>query len=228
MDPCTITSDMLSVAGIELLPPLPMFLAFALAGLALNIVPGADMTFVIASAARYGRRDGIVAALGIGGGTFVHICAAVLGLSAILASSETAFTLIKWAGAAYLLYLAVSLVMSGGKQEKGDAAVPRQSGWRLFRAAAFVNILNPKVAIFFLAFLPQFVDTHASIPALQILCLGIWFDLVGTVVNIVVALAAASTAERLRHVGWLAKASRWVAATAMGALALRLAFAERR
>ena len=219
---------MLSVAGIELLPPLAMFLAFALAGLALNIVPGADMTFVIASAARGGRRHGIVAALGIGAGTLVHISAAVLGLSAILASSETAFTLIKWAGAVYLLYLAVSLVLSGGRADGVKATAPRQSGWRLFRAAALVNILNPKVALFFLAFLPQFVDTHASIPAVQILCLGIWFDLVGTLVNVAVALAAATTAERLRHVGWLARASRWVAATAMGALALRLALAERR
>src|ERR1041384_2843893 len=100
----TIISDMLSVAGIELLPPLATFLAFALAGLALNIVPGADMTFVIASAARGGRRDGITAALGIGGGALVHVLAAVLGLSALLAASQTAFTIIKWVGAAYLLY----------------------------------------------------------------------------------------------------------------------------
>jgi threonine/homoserine/homoserine lactone efflux protein len=91
-----------------------------------------------------------------------------------------------------------------------------------------VNILNPKVAFFFLAFLPQFVDVHAEIPALQILCLGLWFDLVGTIVNIVVAIVAATTAERLRHVGWIGRAARYVAATAMAALALRLAFAERR
>src|SRR6185295_12818233 len=105
---------MLEIAGIELLPSLPVFLTFALAGLALNIVPGADMTFVIASAARGGRRDGIVAALGIGAGALVHICAAVLGLSAILASSQTAFDLIKYIGAAYLLWIAVSLIRSNG------------------------------------------------------------------------------------------------------------------
>jgi threonine/homoserine/homoserine lactone efflux protein len=219
---------MLSVAGFELLPPLPTFLAFVAAGLALNILPGADMTFVIASAARAGRRDGIIAAVGIGGGTLVHICAAVLGLSAILASSETLFTIVKWVGAAYLLYIAVSLVISGERRGGGPQSAPRQSGWRLFRAAAFVNILNPKVALFFLAFLPQFVDTSARIPALQILCLGLWFDLVGTFVNIIIAVLAASTAERLRHVRWIGRAARWLAATAMGALALRLAFAERR
>jgi threonine/homoserine/homoserine lactone efflux protein len=219
---------MLEVAGVELLPPLATFLAFALAGLALNIVPGADMTFVIASAARGGRRDGITAALGIGGGALVHVLAAVLGLSALLAASQTAFTLIKWVGAAYLLYIAISLILSRGSTEAEDKPRRQLSGWRLFRAAALVNILNPKVALFFLAFLPQFIDPKAEVPALQILCLGLWFDFVGTLVNCIVAIAAADTAARLRHVSWLGTAARWVAATAMGTLAVRLAFAERR
>jgi threonine/homoserine/homoserine lactone efflux protein len=219
---------MLSVAGTGLLPQLPVFLAFALAGLALNLVPGADMTFVVASAARGGRRDGVVAALGIGAGTLVHICAAVLGLSAILASSQAAFNLIKWLGAAYLLYIAVSLVVSGNRLSGEKAAQPAQSGWRLLRAAALVNILNPKVALFFLAFLPQFVDPNAVSSALQILCLGLWFDFVGTIVNSVVAVVAADTAARLRHRSWPGRAARYFAATAMGALALRLAFSERR
>jgi threonine/homoserine/homoserine lactone efflux protein len=216
----------LSVAGIALLPPLPVFLGFVLAGLALNIVPGADMTFVIASAARGGRRDGIVAALGIGAGTLVHILAAVLGLSAILAASQTAFTVIKWIGAAYLAYLALSLLATG--QSAGRSANPPRSGWRLFRAAAMVNILNPKVALFFLAFLPQFVDPATPLPQAQILCLGLWFDAVGTAVNIIVAIAAAGAAERLRHIGWIGRAARYLAATAMGGLALKLALAERR
>jgi threonine/homoserine/homoserine lactone efflux protein len=219
---------MLEVAGVELLPPLATFLAFALAGLALNIVPGADMTFVIASAARGGRRDGITAARGIGGGALVHVLAAVLGLSALLAASQTAFTLIKWVGAAYLLYIAISLILSRGSTEAEDKPRRQLSGWRLFRAAALVNILNPKVALFFLAFLPQFIDPKAEVPALQILCLGLWFDFVGTLVNCIVAIAAADTAARLRHVSWLGTAARWVAATAMGTLAVRLAFAERR
>jgi threonine/homoserine/homoserine lactone efflux protein len=217
---------MLEIAGIELLPAWPVFLSFVAAGLALNIVPGADMTFIIASAARGGRRDGVIAALGIGAGALVHIVAAVLGLSAILASSETAFEIIKWLGAAYLLWLAVSLFRSG---DAGAAGVrPPASPWRLFRAAMLVNILNPKVALFFLAFLPQFVDPAAAVPALQILCLGLWFDFAGTLVNIAVALAPAGAADRLRHVGWLGRAARWLAATAMGALAVQLALASRR
>ena len=218
---------MLSIAGIELLPPLAVFIAFALAGLALNIVPGADMTFIIASAARGGRRDGITAALGVGAGTLVHISGAVLGLSAILASSEAAFTAIKWIGAAYLVYLAISLLVSGNSADSQPVAT-HKSGWNLFRAAILVNVLNPKVALFFLAFLPQFVDTRGSVPALQILCLGLWFDLVGTLVNSVIAIVAASTAERLRGIAWVKRAARYLAASAMAALALRLALAERR
>jgi threonine/homoserine/homoserine lactone efflux protein len=217
---------MLEIAGLELLPAWPVFLSFVAAGLALNIVPGADMTFIIASAARGGRRDGVIAALGVGAGALVHIFAAVLGLSAILASSQTAFEIIKWIGAAYLVWLAISLLRSGDGPE-GNVRPPT-SPWRLFRAAMLVNILNPKVALFFLAFLPQFVDPAALVPALQILCLGLWFDFAGTLVNIVVALVAARAADRLRHISWLGRAARWLAATAMGALAVQLALASRR
>jgi threonine/homoserine/homoserine lactone efflux protein len=216
---------MLEVAGIELLPAWPAFVAFVLAGLALNIVPGADMTFIIASAARGGRRDGIIASLGVGAGALFHILAAVLGLSAILASSQALFDAIKWVGAAYLLWVAFSLVRGGGGA--AETLRPAASGMRLFRAAMLVNILNPKVALFFLAFLPQFVDPNASVPALQILCLGLWFDAVGTLVNIAIAVAAAGAAGRLRHVAWIGRAARWFAATIMGGLAVRLALSNK-
>jgi threonine/homoserine/homoserine lactone efflux protein len=216
---------MLEIAGIELLPAWPIFLGFVVAGLALNIVPGADMTFIIASAARGGRRDGIVAALGVGAGALFHISAAVLGLSAILASSQTAFDLIKYAGAAYLLWIAFSLIRS---EQASVYRPPPIVPARLFRSAMLVNILNPKVALFFLAFLPQFVDPAASLPAAQILCLGLWFDFAGTLVNIAVAIVAAGAAGRLREVAWLGRVARWSAATIMGALAVQLALAARR
>jgi threonine/homoserine/homoserine lactone efflux protein len=99
---------------------------------------------------------------------------------------------------------------------------------RLFRSAILVNILNPKVALFFLAFLPQFVDPAARVPAAQIFCLGLWFDFAGTLVNIAVALVAAGAAGRLREMAWLGRAARWFAATIMGALAVQLALAARR
>lgn len=219
---------MLEVAGIALLPDWPVFLAFVAAGLALNIVPGADMTFIIAAGARDGRRAGVIAALGIGVGTLVHIVAAVAGLSAILASSQLLFDLIKYAGAAYLLWLAFTLIRGDAKPAGGTAPQPDQLSKRLFRSAVLVNVLNPKVALFFLAFLPQFVDPTAAVPALQILTLGLWFDFAGTLVNIGVGLVAATTAVRLRDIDWLGRAARWIAATTMGGLALQLALSSRR
>ena len=207
--------------GVELLPDLDRFLAFAIAGLALNIVPGADMTFVIASSARGGSRSGLAAALGIGAGALVHICAAVVGLSALIASSQTGFTVLKWVGAAYLLYIAVGLVRSAPTTRQESVAVP-DSRAATFRKGALINLLNPKVGMFFLAFLPQFVDPNAAMPALQILALGLWFNIVGTAVNAVVALGAAGAATRLRHLDWPTRAAKWFAATAMTAMALRL------
>jgi threonine/homoserine/homoserine lactone efflux protein len=217
---------MLELGGIALLPEWPVFVSFAVAGLALNIVPGADMTFVIASSARGGRREGIIAALGIGAGALVHVVAATLGLSAVLASSQAAFDLIKWLGAAYLLWIAFSLLRPREATD-GTGTRPAGAGWRLFRAAMMVNILNPKVALFFLAFLPQFVDPAAAVPALQILFLGLWFDLVGTLVNIIVAFAAAGMATRIGRHLLAGRIARWVAATAIAGLAAQLALSRR-
>jgi threonine/homoserine/homoserine lactone efflux protein len=217
---------MFEIGGIEILPELPRFVAFVLAGLALNIIPGADMTFVMASAARGGTRSGLAAALGIGAGALVHIAAAVVGLSALIASSQAAFAAVKWLGAAFLLYLAFTMVRGGGGAGEAARPVPA-SNWKIFRAGALVNILNPKVGLFFLAFLPQFVDPQATVPAVQILALGLWFDFAGTIVNAVVAVATARAAMRLRGVAWIGKAARWVGATMMAALAVRLAVSER-
>lgn len=218
---------MFEIGGVELLPPWPIFLSFAIAGLALNLVPGADMAFVVASAARGGRRAGVLAAFGIGAGALVHVAAAVLGISALLASSQTAFNLLKWFGAAYLLYVAFSIIRSGGMTVDDCSHSRARSGWTLFRSAALVNILNPKVGLFFLAFLPQFTDPEAAVPAIQILCLGLWFDFVGTLVNIAVAVTSAKAAVRLAKFAWVARIARWLAGTLIAALAIKLAVASR-
>jgi len=221
--------DMFEIGGVHLLPELPRFLAFAVAGLALNIVPGADMTYVMVSSARGGIRSGIAAALGIGAGALVHVAAAVLGLSALVAASETAFGLLKWAGAAYLLYLAFGMLRNGAAQAPA-ARLPAQapSHWATFRTGALVNILNPKVGLFFLAFLPQFVDPGTALPGLQVLMLGLWFDFAGTLLNIAVAAATAGAAARLGGIAWVGRAARWFAATALAGLALKLVLSERR
>lgn len=208
------------------MPDAAGFLAFALASLALNIVPGADMTFVATSAARGGRRVGLAAALGIAAGCFVHIVAAVVGLSALIAASAEAFTLLKWIGAAYLLYMAWTLVRRP-VADAGDMP-PRLTTRQAFRSAALVNVLNPKVGLFFLAFLPQFIDPTAVPSALAVLMLGLWFNFSGLAVNAVVALMTADAAGALRERPGVVRAVRWLAGTAMAGLAIQLAVSRAR
>lgn len=219
------------MSGFEFLPALPQLLAFAIAALALNVTPGADMTFVGISAARGGLRAGIAAALGVAVGCCAHILFAVAGLSALIAASQTAFTVLKWAGAAYLLYLAWSLVHAPAAPKAREAEAVRApaltSPWHAFRQGALVNLVNPKVGLFFLAFLPQFMDPAAGHQTAQIAFLGLWFNLSGTLVNIGVAMIAACAATRLKGSERLGRTIRWVTAGVMGTLAMRLALTDR-
>jgi threonine/homoserine/homoserine lactone efflux protein len=172
---------------------------FVLSGFLLNITPGPDTLYIIGRGSTQGWRAGAVAALGIGAGTLVHICAAALGLSAILAASASAFTAVKIIGAAYLLYVGISLIRSaGGPQSSPGAAVGRRASLRIIFAQGFLtNVLNPKVALFFLAFLPQFVAADASSKPLAFLFLGAIFDFNGTLWNLFVAWSAARLSMRL-------------------------------
>jgi threonine/homoserine/homoserine lactone efflux protein len=217
---------MFDIAGTDLLPAWPQLLTFAIASFALNVTPGADMTFVATSAARGGLKGGIAAALGAGAGSMVHLLAAVLGLSAIIASSQTAFTILKWVGAAYLIYIAFTLIRSGPAHSQ-DVEVPH-STMAVFRSGALVNLLNPKVGVFFLAFLPQFIDPVPGVAAIQTILLGLWCNVGGTTVNVLVALATARAASRLASVGWIRQAARWVTATIMGGLAVKLVTSDNR
>ena len=208
-----------------LLPDLPRLLTFALASFAFNVTPGADMTFVAATSARSGTRSGVAAALGVGAGSLVHLLAATAGLSALIASSQAAFTALKWAGAAYLVYTAVGLLRGGSSQ--AVASEPPRSAAALFRSGALVNVMNPKVGLFLIAFLPQFVDRVPEVAAVQTFLLGLWFNACGTAVLVVVALVAARAAAGLRGVRAAGQATRWFAATVMGALAVKLATSDR-
>jgi threonine/homoserine/homoserine lactone efflux protein len=164
------------------------FWVFALTGLLLNLTPGNDMLYVMARSSGQGTKAGIVSALGIGAGCLVHIMAAVIGLSALLAQSAMAFTLIKYLGAAYLIYLGVKSVLSKKHSLSINKNLKKLSHKKIFWQGVITNILNPKVALFFLAFLPQFITAHKGNTWLQILFLGTWFDVVGTLVNVLVAL----------------------------------------
>ena len=174
---------------------LPLFVA---AGLLLNITPGVDMALVLRSSAAQGFRAGAAAALGISAGCWVHIAAAALGVSALLASAPAAFLALQWLGAAYLVWLGIGLLRSrlaGGPAAK--AANPAHQLRRQFAQGFLTNALNPKVALFFLAFVPQFIRAEPTHPAWAFVLLGSVFVVNGTLVSLALAAAAAALRQRL-------------------------------
>lgn len=170
---------------------------FVVAGLLLNITPGPDTLYILGRSASQGWRGGTVAALGIGAGLFIHTFAATVGLSALLAASATAFTVVKWIGAAYLVYVGFSLLLARPAIQQRASALLAVKLRTVFLQGFLTNVLNPKVALFFLAFLPQFVDPGASNKALTFLFLGLVFNFNGTLWNLFVAWWAARVASRL-------------------------------
>jgi threonine/homoserine/homoserine lactone efflux protein len=181
------------------------FWVFAFTSLMLNITPGNDMIYVASRSAGQGVRAGIVSSLGIMGGCLVHVLAAVAGLSAIIARSATAFTIVKYIGAGYLVYLGIrSLAKKGRSSFQIDDRMRPQSYRKIFWQGVITNVLNPKVALFFFAFLPQFIDIHSAHPQMRILVLGAWFDTGGTLVNILVAILFG------RMGNWLTRSPRWI------------------
>jgi len=201
---------------------------FVISGLLLNITPGADTLYIVARSTGQGRRAGLVAALGIGAGCMVHTLAAAVGLSAILAASAGAFVVVKWVGAAYLVWLGVGLLRGGSPKAAADARAPASAALStVFTQGLLTNVLNPKVALFFLAFLPQFIDAAAPNKALAFVALGMIFNVNGTLWNLLVAWLAAGVGRRLAVRG---KAARWFGRAVGGVfvyLGIRLALAER-
>jgi threonine/homoserine/homoserine lactone efflux protein len=179
------------------MPPVSDLLAFMAATLALNVTPGPDMLYVIARSVGEGRRAGVVSALGISTGTLFHTAAVVLGVSAFLVAYPAAYDLLRYAGAAYLAWLGVRALRTPAR-EGGEPVVAPAELSAIFRQGVITNVLNPKVAIFFLAFLPQFVDAERGSVTAQLLVLAALFITSGTLVNVAVALAAghARTAAR--------------------------------
>ena len=172
---------------------------FVAAGLALNFIPGPDMLYVAARGASEGRAAGIASALGIGAGTLVHVALVALGLAALLAALPVAYLALRITGAIYLMYLGVRAFRS-----QAVLASPRLKPASLtgvFAQGVVTNVFNPKVALFFLAFLPQFVDQSRGNPALQVIALGLLFDTTGTLVNLAVALGSSRVGAHLRGTG---------------------------
>lgn len=204
------------------------FWLFILSGLLLNITPGPDTAYVVGRSVQSGWRGGIAAALGIGAGCLTHVFAAAIGLSALLVASAAAFTAVKWLGAAYLCYIGLTMLFS--RAPKSDEPARRENGvvplWRVFWQGALTNVLNPKVAMFFLAFLPQFVETDSPHKALAFLTLGLIFVFNGTLWCLGVAIVAARAAGRVRRSsGVLVLINRGIGALFIY-LGARIAFAQ--
>lgn len=211
------------------MPDLQNFLLFALAALMLNITPGNDMIFVISRSLSYGTKAGIYAALGIGLGCFVHIFASVVGLSVIIQQSEILFNIIRYAGAAYLIFIGIKSFMEKPStmifnQNQND----KNTNLKILRQGTITNVLNPKVSLFFLAFLPQFVrvashDNHSENITSQILFLGLWFNFSGTVVNVLIALLFSKIIAKLSNFQQFWKIQNKISGAVLVALGLQIA-----
>ncbi len=200
---------------------------FAVAALLLLITPGPAVLYIVARSVDQGRAAGLVSTLGVHAGTLVHIAAAAAGLSMLLATSATLWNLVKYLGAAYLVYLGVRRLLDRAPIAASGPGQPVP--WRrAFVDGVVVNVLNPKTALFFLAFLPQFVDAARGSVGAQVLGLGMVFVLLGLVTDGLYALGAGSAARWLRASPRFVSSQRWVAGSMYIGLGLAAAFSDGR
>jgi len=201
-------------------------LCFLGASVALTLAPGPDNTFVAAQGIYRGRKAAIVTALGMCSGVSVHTTAAALGISAILYSSALAFTLLKYAGAAYLLFLAYKAVRENHPLTVNRTPA-RQATWVLFRRGFIMNVINPKVALFFLAFLPQFISGNSGDAPAQMFLLGLLFMAQAVIVFSIIGFVSGSVGNAVLSRPRITRFFSWLSASIFAALGVRLALAER-
>jgi threonine/homoserine/homoserine lactone efflux protein len=202
---------------------------FMVSALALNLSPGPSILYILSRSIGQGREAGLVSVLGLATATLTHAVAASLGLSTLFVYSPIAFAVVKYLGAAYLIYLGLSAFRAHGSLQ--SAAAARGTGLSLgavYRQGVVTDLLNPKVALFFIAFLPQFVDPATGSPTLQILVFGLLFHVTGVPVNLMVALAGGRLATLLAQRPSWARIQSWLSGTVLVALGLRLALSDER
>jgi threonine/homoserine/homoserine lactone efflux protein len=204
------------------LPNLPVFLA---AALVLLLTPGPAVLYIVARSLDQGRLAGLVSVLSIEVGNSVHVLAAAVGLSALLLSSALAFSIVKYLGAAYLIYLGLRRLMAGDAVQP-TAGLQRQSLRRIFRQGVIVAVLNPKTALFFLAFLPQFVDPSTGTATAQLLMLGCLFVLMAIVTDSLYALLAGTAGHWLKASRSFGRGERYVVASVYIGLGVTAALAD--
>ena len=200
---------------------------FLIAAVLLNLSPGPDIAFILAQTARNGQRSGFAAMFGIWSGAFLHVLLAAVGLSAILATSAIAFAFVKWVGAAYLVWLGIQALRSDGASYSSDTEIKQSSGIKIFRQGILVSALNPKVAIFFLAFLPQFVVAGAGPASAQLFLHGSLIIVVAAFIEPPLVILGA---RLTRYLGQNSQVAAWMD-RGLGALfiglGVRLALSER-
>lgn len=174
--------------------------AFIISGIILNLIPGTDTMYILSRSISQGKKAGILSALGIASGALIHCIMAALGLSILLSNSPTAFTIIKYLGALYLIYLGIKTLLAKSQQqfELGVKNEVKSNFKKIYLSGILTNVLNPKVALFFLAFLPQFIDTDYTNNTLPFLILGLTFVFTGTIWCLMLASFAGKLSEKIR------------------------------
>jgi threonine/homoserine/homoserine lactone efflux protein len=210
------------------MPAPEVFAAFAVASLALLIVPGPSVLYIVTRSVDQGKAAGLVSVLGIHTGSVVHVAAAALGLSAILASSAVAFGIVKYAGAAYLIWLGVKAIRERGEERSELGGRREHSLARIYVQGVVVNVLNPKTALFFLAFLPQFMDVSKGSVPLQAVILGATFIVLGFISDGTYALVSARVSRAIRNRRGSGVARRWLPGLTLIGLGIASAITGRR
>lgn len=200
------------------MPALHTLLAVALAAAVLNALPGPSQLYVVTRTVALGRRAGLASALGLACGATVHVVLAATGLVALMRAVPVAFDIVRLAGAAYIVWLGVTTLMGRDESETGCGSARAVSAWRLWRQGLLTELLNPKTALFFLAFLPPFVDPAAAHPWLQMLVLGLLVPATALPIDLAIATTAAAAAGRLQASATTRRLRRWFAGSVLVAL----------
>lgn len=178
---------------------------FILAGMLLNITPGADMLYILNNTFSKGLKSGVIASLGISTGCLFHVFLAVVGLSALLEASPSAFMFVKYLGLGYLIYLGITLLLSSSKSLNNKKTSSKEDLKKVFIKGVLINMLNPKVALFFITFLPQFVSEESSSKSMALLTLGLIFIAIATIISIITAYVSLHFAKKFSYTSFLTK-----------------------
>ncbi len=212
---------------LDLLPQGPAFTVFMVAAFAIGVAPGPGMMFCVARAVSQGQKAGAVSVLGLSTGSFILCVAAALGVAAVLQTSQIAYDILRYMGAAYLVYLAVRTIVVGGGVPETPEKRHRDPLFVVYRQGVVTNILNPKSGLFYVSFVPQFLDPAKGSLLAQFILMGIIFNVMGNLINLAVALSMGRLAEWLGRHPAVWRGQQWLTATILGGIAMHMVLSER-